>query len=47
MLDVEPNNLGFLKICNTEFDKIIITFTDQNDRLLELEDSFLILRINK
>ena len=37
-LNVAPNNLVFLKISNTEFDEIIITFTDQNDRLLEIEN---------
>ena len=33
---VEPSDLVFLKTCNTEFGKIIITFTDQNGRLLEI-----------
>ena len=28
----------FLKTYNTEFDEIIITFIDQNDRPLEIED---------
>ena len=28
----------FLKIYNTDFDEIITKFTDQNDRLLEIED---------
>ena len=37
MLNVEPSNLVFLKTYNTEFDEIIITFTDQNDRTLEIE----------
>ena len=27
----------FLKICNTEFDEIIITVTDRNGRPLEIE----------
>ena len=31
-LNVEPINLVFLKTYNTEFDEIIITFTDQNGR---------------
>ena len=31
-------NLVFLKTYNTEFDGIIITFTDQNGRPLEIED---------
>ena len=30
--NVEPSNLALLKTYNTEFDDIIITFTDQNDR---------------
>ena len=32
LLNVEPSSLVFLKAYNTEFDKIIITFTDQNGR---------------
>ena len=35
LLNVGPNNLVFLKTCNTEFDEIIIKFTDQNGRPLE------------
>ena len=47
LLNVEPNNLMFLKTYNTEFDKII-SFTDQNGRPLEIEDKFnLTLFINK
>ena len=38
MLNVEPSNSMFLKTDNTEFDEIIITFTDQNGRPLEIED---------
>ena len=30
LLKHEPNNLVFLKTYNTEFDEIILTFTDQN-----------------
>ena len=30
LLNVEPNNLMFLKTFNIEFDDIIITFTDQS-----------------
>ena len=37
LLNVEPNNLVFLKTYITEFDDIIITFTDQNGRPLEIE----------
>ena len=47
LLNVEPNNLMFLKTYNTEFDKII-SFTDQNGRSLEIEDKVnLTLFINK
>ena len=28
LLNIDPSNLVFLKTCNTEFDEIIITFTD-------------------
>ena len=48
MLNVEPCNLMFLKTYNTEFDEIVITFTDQNGRPLEIEDKVnLTLGINK
>ena len=48
LLKVEPSNLVFLKTYNTEFDEIVITFTDQNGRPLEIEDKInLALLINK
>ena len=48
LLNVEPSNLIFLKTYNTEFDEIIIKFTDQNGRPLEIEDKVnLTLLINK
>ena len=48
LLNVERSNLAFLKTYNTEFDEIIITFTDQNDRPLEIKEKFnLTLLINK
>ena len=48
LLDVEASNLMFLKTYNTEFDKIIITFNDQNGRPLEKEEKVnLTLLINK
>ena len=34
MLNMEQSNLVFLKTCNTEFDKIIMTLTNKNDRPL-------------
>ena len=48
LLNVEPSNLVLWKTYNTEFDKIIIIFTDQNGRPLEIEDKVnLTLIINK
>ena len=46
--NIEPSNLVLLKTYNTEFDEIIITFMDQNGRLLEIEDRIsLTLLINE
>ena len=36
--NVEPSHLMFLKTYNTDFYEIIIIFTDQNGRPLEIED---------
>ena len=48
LLNIEPSSLVFLKTDNTEFDEIIIKFTDQNGRALEIEDKVnLTLLINK
>ena len=48
LLNVQPNNLGFLKTYNTWFGEIFITFTDHNGRALEVEDKVnLTLLINK
>ena len=48
LLNVEPSNLVFLKTYNTEFHKIIITFTGQSGGSLEIEDKFnLTLLLNK
>ena len=48
LLNVEQSKLVYLKTYNTEFDKIIITFTNQNDRQSEIEDKVnLTLLINK
>ena len=47
-LNVEPSILVYLKAYNTEFDELIVTFTDQNGRPLEIEDKVnLTLLINK
>ena len=48
LLIAELSNLVFLKTYNTKFDEIIITFMDQNGRLLEIEDKVnLALLINR
>ena len=48
LLNLEPNNLVFLKIYNTEFHEVITTSTIQNGRLLEMEGKVnLTLLINK
>ena len=48
LLNVEPSSLVFFKAFNTEFEKLIITFTDLNNRPSEIEGKVnLILLINK
>ena len=45
---MEPINLVFLKIYNTEFDEIVITSTDPNGKHIEIEERVnLKLLINK
>ena len=38
LLEISPTNLIFLKIFNSEYDEIIVWFTDENSQLLEIED---------
>ena len=38
LLNVKPSNLVFLKTCNLESGDIIITYADQNSKLLKIED---------
>ena len=38
LLNIESSKLLLLKNYSTEFDEIIITFTDQKSRALEIED---------
>ena len=38
LLDISPSNQIFLKTFNSEYDKIILWFTDQNSKPLEIED---------
>ena len=38
ILEISPTNHIFLKILNSEYDEIIVWFTDQNSQSLEIED---------
>ena len=38
LLDISPSNHIFLKTFSSEYDEIIVWFTDQNSKLLEIED---------
>ena len=38
LLEISPTNHIFLKTFNSEYDEIILWFTDQNDQPLEIED---------
>ena len=38
LLVISPSNHIFLKTFNTEYDEIIVWFTDQNSQPLEIED---------
>ena len=37
LLNVKPRNSVFFKSFNTDFDEIVITFTNQNGRPLEIK----------
>ena len=38
LLDISPSNHIFLKTFNSEYDEIIVWFTDQNSQPLKIED---------
>ena len=38
LLDISPSNHIFLKTFNSEYDEIIVWFTDQNSKPLDIED---------
>ena len=38
LLEISPTNYIFLKIFNSEYDKIKVWFTDQNSEPLEMEN---------
>ena len=47
LLDISPNIFIFLKLFNSEFSYIEVSFTDQNSKPLEIEDEINItLAIN-
>ena len=39
LISISPHSLAFLKTMNTEFSKIEVWFTDQNNNALEIEDN--------
>ena len=38
LLDISPSNHIFLKTFNSEYDEIVVWFTDQNSKPLEIDD---------
>ena len=38
LLDISPSNHIFVKTFNSEYDEIVVWFTDQNSKPLEIED---------
>ena len=38
LLDISPSNHIFLKTFNSEYNKVIVWFTDKNSQPLEIED---------
>ena len=38
LLDISPSNHIFLKTFNLEYDEIVVWFTDQNSKPLEIEN---------
>ena len=47
LLDISPSNHVFLKTFNSEYDEIIVCFTDQNSKPLEIEDRINLTMIIK
>ena len=47
LLDISPSNHIFLKTFNSEYDEIIVLFTDQNSKPLEIEDRINLTMIIK
>ena len=38
LIDISPSNHIFLKTFNSEYDEIVVWFTDQNSKPLQIED---------
>ena len=47
LLEISPTNHIFLKTFNSEFDEIIVWFTDQNRDALEIEDRVNLMMVIK
>ena len=47
LLEISPINHTFLKRFNPEYDEIIVQFTDQNSKALEIEDRINLTMIIK
>ena len=47
LLEISPANHIFLKTSNSEYDEIIVWFTDQNGQPLEIEDRINLTRVVK
>ena len=46
LIDISPSNHMFLKTFNSEYDEIVVWFTDQNSKPLEIEDRINLTMIN-
>ena len=47
LLDISPSSHIFLKTFNSEYDEIVVWFTDQNSKPLEIEDRINLTMIIK
>ena len=47
LLDISPSNHIFLKTFNSEYDGIVVWFTDQNSKPLEIEDKINLTMVIK
>ena len=47
LLDISPSNHIFLKTFNSEYDEIIVWFTDQNSKSLDVKDRINLTMIIK